>query len=131
MLWTFKGKHEGKDVNDVPKDYLEWAAEKSKNPEARALAQKVLDYQNRGSIGSSNNTKTSTGTSESGLRAKVLELAIQMDTKNPWPYLKPVKDYIETGQLPNLSSMLGTEEPKPKQCGGDAFDLASDDEPPF
>ncbi len=45
------------------------------------------------------------------LRAKVLELAILMDAQrsgdpNPWPYIKPVHDYMSTGQLPNLSSML-------------------------
>lgn len=123
MLWTFKGKHEGKDINDVPEDYLQWAMDSSKNPETKALATKILAYRNSGNSmpGRTSTAASSKGTPEAGLRSRVLELAIQMDVKNPWPYLKPIKDYIETGQLPNLTSMLGADEPKPVSEQDDPF----------
>ncbi len=131
MLWIFKGKHEGKDVNDVPEDYLKWAADSSKNPEAKALATKILAYR-EGSQGpaTTNNVRSGPKTSGVSERAKALELAIMMDNKNPWPYIKATLDYIQTGQLPNLASMLGDEPPEQKK---DPFlsDLEDKDEIPF
>ncbi|KKL23260.1 hypothetical protein LCGC14_2427200, partial [marine sediment metagenome] len=48
MIWTGKGKHEGKDVNDVPVDYIEWAAKESKNPTTKEQATKILAFRNSG-----------------------------------------------------------------------------------
>jgi len=131
MIWTGKGKHEGKDVNDVPKDYLEWAAESSKNPAAKELATKILAHRG-GSQGPATTSNVRSGPKTSGVstRAKALELAIMMDNKNPWPYIKATLDYIQTGQLPNLASMLGDESPEQKK---DPFlsDLEDKDEIPF
>lgn len=134
MLWTFKGKHEGKDVNDVPLDYIQWAADSSKNPEAKAMAVKILAYRNggNGNAPSSNNSQ-SPGTVGVGMRAKALELAIMMDNKNPWPYIKATLDYVQTGQFPNLVSMLGEESSETTDASKkDPFlsDL-NDDEIPF
>ncbi len=111
MIWTGKGKHEGKDVNDVPLDYIEWAAKESKNPTTKEQATKILAYR-EGSQGPATTSNVRSGpnkTSGVSERAKALELAIMMDNKNPWPYIKATLDYIQTGQLPNLASMLGDE----------------------
>ncbi|KKK59942.1 hypothetical protein LCGC14_3029300, partial [marine sediment metagenome] len=136
MIWPFKGKMEGKDVNDVPGDYIEWAAKASKNPTTKAQAVKVLAYR-EGSQGPATTSNVRSGPKTSGVstRAKALELAIMMDNKNPWPYIKATLDYIQTGQLPNLASMLGDESPeqekKPKTEPFKGFELSSDDEIPF
>ena len=131
MIWPFKGKMEGKDVNDVDEGYLKWAADSSKNPEAKALATKILAYRGDGNSTPETSTAASSkGTAGQGTRAKALELAIMMDNKNPWPYIKATLDYIQTGQLPNLASMLGDEPPEQKK---DPFlsDLEDKDEIPF
>lgn len=136
MLWPYPGKHKGDDINNIPDDYLQWCADSSKNPEAMALAKKALAYRN-GDKPAGSKANGSTSSNDAGLRAKVLDLAIKMDAKkvgkdpNPWLYLKPIKDYIESGQLPTLASMLGDEKKPNEPDGGDPFDLASDDEPPF
>jgi hypothetical protein len=56
-VWTFKGKHQGKDINDVPTDYLEWAVKDSKNPEARDMARRALEFRE----GSARNSQKSSG----------------------------------------------------------------------
>ncbi len=116
MIWSGKGKHEGKDVNDVPLDYIEWAAKESKNPTTKEQATKILAYR-KGSQGPATTSNVRSGPKPSGAgeRAKALELAIMMDNKNPWPYIKATLDYIQTGQLPNLASMLGDESPEQKK----------------
>ena len=132
MIWTGKGKHEGKDVNDVPLDYIEWAAKESKNPTTKEQATKILAYRHSGADtpGKAFTPTPGGGTAGQGTRAKALELAIMMDNKNPWPYIKATLDYIQTGQLPNLASMLGDEPPEQKK---DPFlsDLEDKDEIPF
>ncbi|KKK95715.1 hypothetical protein LCGC14_2670060, partial [marine sediment metagenome] len=120
MVWAGKGQHEGEDVNDIPDSYFTYMAANSKNPNSVKVAQQVMAYRQtngytvadppRGQQGSkpaaSNQAPSAPSNNSAGLRAKVLTLAVEMDSKNPWPYLKPIKDYIETGQLPNLASML-------------------------
>ena len=132
MVWAGKGQHEGEDVNDIPDSYFTYMAANSKNPNSVKTAEQVMAYRQtngytvpdppRSQQGSqpkvaSNQAPRSTPDNVGNvkLRAKVLELAIEMDSKNPWPYLKPVTDYIETGQLPNLASMLTDTKPEQGQ----------------
>ncbi len=144
MVWSGKGQHEGEDVNDIPDRYFTYMAANSQNPNSVKVAQQVMAYRQnsgytvadlpRGQQGSkpaaSNQAPSAPSNNSAGLRAKVLTLAVEMDSKNPWPYLKPIKDYIETGQLPNLASML-TDEPQKQDQKNEQFDLASDENPPF
>ena len=142
-LWTFKGKQEGKELSDVPKDYLEWAQDSSKNPEAVTMAKAELARRGGGSsTGSSGGA--SSKVSGDVMRARVLELAIMMQPAtgehpaNPWPHLKPVLDYMKTGQLPNFSSMLTdqkqSETPVQNNVSGNPFEtetIGDSDEIPF
>ena len=133
MIWTGKGKHEGKDVNDVPLDYIEWAAKESKNPTTKEQAEKILAFRNSGAgmPGKASASAAGGGTTGQGTRAKALELAIMMDNKNPWPYIKATLDYIQSGQLPNLASMLRDEPPEQDKKDPFLSDLRNEDEIPF
>ncbi len=117
MLWTFAGKHKDKDINDVPTDYLEWAATKSKNPEAKAMAVKALSYRNAPAAPTAtNNTAQSSEIGPRG-RAKILTIAVQMDPLTPFKHVQAVQNYIMKGELPSVSGVLGeqpTEEPEKK-----------------
>ncbi len=130
MIWTGKGKHEGEDVNDVPLDYIEWAAKESKNPTTKEQAKKILAHRGGSeSPATTSNTRSGPKISSVGERAKALELAIVMDNKNPWPYIKATLNYIQTGQLPNLASMLGDEPPgQDKKKDPFLSNLENDDE---
>ncbi len=146
MIWQGKGQHEGKDVNDLPDSYFTYMAANSQNPNSVKVAEQVMAYRQnsgytvadpprdqQGSKPEVTNTRSATGSVASNspqLRARALELAIMMDSKNPWPYIKPIKDYIETGQLPNLASML-TDEPQKQDQKNEQFPLGSDDDVPF
>ncbi|KKK80390.1 hypothetical protein LCGC14_2823970, partial [marine sediment metagenome] len=128
MIWSGKGQHEGEDVNDIPDSYFDYMSKNSKNPNSVQVADQVIAYRRnsgytvpdppRGQQGSkpaTNDVPVSTGSIASNspqLRARALELAIMIDSKNPWPYIKPVTDYIRTQQLPNLASMLTDEKPQ-------------------
>lgn len=106
--WPFKGKHQGKNVNDIPTDYFEWAVRDSKNPEARDMAQRVLDFRGGGGQKSSQRSSDRTSprrytnqqaVSQDFLSMMTRGLALWLHTQTGYP-LEHVQEYLRSGNTP-------------------------------
>jgi hypothetical protein len=112
MQWTYKGKHEGRDINEVPTDYLQWCYNNSKNDQARAKAKEALQYRGA-SLDMSTDSKSGTTTGKTGKgsviqsRYYALDLCIKLQcVPEGFNHLGAVTDYLAEGKLP----MTKTEE---------------------
>ena len=130
MNWEHRGKYQGKNVNDLPDSYVQWAIENASG-DMKADAQRIKDFRkNKGMWGQSDSggrTTRSSGarkTDPTTLRYKILDLSIKMDTKNPWQYVEAVGDYLTQGKKPDFAK-----EPMPEPKVQEDFDPENPFEP--
>jgi uncharacterized protein (DUF3820 family) len=129
ITWKIKGKFEGQDINKLPDDYLAWYATNGKNAEAVKLANAAIAYRAKQEGTTATQSTDTAATQQStqinefqalSIRARMLELAIQINPKMPWSALPQVRGYVVEGKLPQLSELLDEQSPwdKPESIAG-------------
>lgn len=141
MIWDFKGKHQGKNINDVPTDYLEWILENSKNTDARSTAKKALDYRaSRGESGGSSYQGKSSDEQmiknifdpekiDMFIRGIILTTCVFRDPVNPWEFFQEHMRYVVFNEAPKPKKVT-EEKPHLSDENFDPFEKDDDSEAP-
>ena len=110
MIWKFGGKYNGKDVNSLPDDYLDWVINNAKNREMRETAQKIIEFRKNGKMSPA--PKTSSKSDNALVRGLCLLIATNIDKDNPYSVLPEVIKYVVFNEIPMTPPPAIEDEPK-------------------